>query len=447
MKVALFVHCFFPTHYYGTETYTLELATNLRALGHDVTVVSAVFPGEPGQQRVVGRYDYRGVPVYSIDKNFYPYVRIRDTYYQPQLYGTYYDLLRKLQPDIVHVTHLSNHTGILLEVIHDQQLAAIATLTDFYGICYNSKLHDANDHLCKGPNPQRTNCIACRLKDEAAFPQVGRIRRSIGTYPLTRVTGRLVRYAARFWGETDPRTQWMKDMTDRPEVMRALYANYRAVISPTYFLSKVYVANGFSGPVHTMRFGIDCGRDPKPARASKAPLRIGYIGQIAPHKGVDILLDAFIRLPTSPVELHIYGNEEQVPQYAAGLKERAVGFPVYFKGTFPKEVMDSVFVDLDYLVIPSRWYENSPLVLLNALASHTPVIVADVEGMTEFVSQGVNGFIFKRGSADALQRVLLTATAQPELARKMSSQTEYPRTVRAMTEDVVAVYREVGQGA
>ena len=49
MKVALFVHCFFPSHFYGTEKYTLDLARNLRALGHEPVVVAAVFPGEPAQ--------------------------------------------------------------------------------------------------------------------------------------------------------------------------------------------------------------------------------------------------------------------------------------------------------------------------------------------------------------------------------------------------------------
>ncbi len=77
-----------------------------------------------------------------------------------------------------------------------------------------------------------------------------------------------------------------------------------------------------------------------------------------------------------------------------------------FSGTFPKEEIGKVFSELDYFVIPSTWYENSPLVLLDALASHTPVIVSDVEGMTEFVEEGKNGYVFKRGNISDLLRVL-----------------------------------------
>ncbi len=46
MKIALFVHCFFPDHFYGTETYIYQVAKSLQARGHEVTVVTGVFQGE-----------------------------------------------------------------------------------------------------------------------------------------------------------------------------------------------------------------------------------------------------------------------------------------------------------------------------------------------------------------------------------------------------------------
>ena len=78
MKVALFVHCFFPEHFYGTETYTLHLARHLRDLGHQPTVVSAVFQGEPRRAERVTRYQYEGIPVVCIDKNYIPHSRVKE---------------------------------------------------------------------------------------------------------------------------------------------------------------------------------------------------------------------------------------------------------------------------------------------------------------------------------------------------------------------------------
>jgi hypothetical protein len=80
MRVALYVHCFFPTHFYGTEAYTLTLAKELAALGHEPIVVSTTLVGEPAQTKLVEEYTYEGIPVLSIDKNVYPDRSVRDTY-------------------------------------------------------------------------------------------------------------------------------------------------------------------------------------------------------------------------------------------------------------------------------------------------------------------------------------------------------------------------------
>jgi glycosyltransferase involved in cell wall biosynthesis len=171
-----------------------------------------------------------------------------------------------------------------------------------------------------------------------------------------------------------------------------------------------------------------------------APLIFGYIGQIAIHKGVDLLVEAFVRLGEVNAELQIFGPEDQSPAYMAALRSAAEGKRVCFRGTFPGERMAEILAGMDVLVIPSRWYENSPLVLLYALASHTPVILADVAGLTEFIETGKEGFSFARGSVDALESVIRRFVNEPELAGLMSATTHYQRTTSTMVEDVLAVY-------
>ena len=58
MRVALYVHCFFPGHFHGTETYTLALAESLQKLGHDPVVVSSTFEGEEKAESLITRYNY-----------------------------------------------------------------------------------------------------------------------------------------------------------------------------------------------------------------------------------------------------------------------------------------------------------------------------------------------------------------------------------------------------
>ncbi|MFW9263334.1 hypothetical protein A4S05_06645 [Nostoc sp. KVJ20] len=446
MKVAIFVHCFFPEHFYGTETYTLDLAINLQKLGHEPIIVSARFSGEPKTDNVITYYEYDGLPVYCIDKNYIPNTRIKDTYYQPEIGQLLRQLLVDIQPDIVHVTHLINHTAILLEVINELQIPTVATLTDFYGFCFNNKLEAADGSLCLGPNRQRTNCLACLLKARSSFSTATLAERYVGQYPQSLITAKALNLLIKIPGfQRGVIAGTVLDVTCRPDLLSYYYRYYRAVIAPTVFLRKAYVRNGLTAPIYDIKFGIDLPILTISTRPINAPIRFGFIGQMTVHKGVDILVDAFCRLPYGAAELYLFGSEKQDPDYSLNLHKKANGYSVKFCGTFPKEEMLKIFSNLDFLVIPSRWYENSPLVLLNSLASHTPVIVSDVEGMTEFVEEGKNGYTFKMGDVQELEQIMQKIIQNPETSLKMSQTTEYPRTTKIMTQEVIKVYQDVLQ--
>lgn len=444
MKIALFVHCFFPKYFYGTETYTLELAKNLRSMGHEPVVVTAEYSTELQEDEVVTYYEYETIPVYCLNKTHIPNTRLKDTYYQPEIRDVLQKVLLQLKPDLVHVTHLINHTAVLLEVSAALNIPTIATLTDFYGFCFNNKLEAANGSLCHGPDARRTNCLACLLKAESSHLNATFFQRLAGRHPWSSLAASVLNNLTRLpWLRRGRLAGYVLDVTMRPDILAACYSNYRAVIAPTKFLMDAYVSNGLKLPVHLSHFGVDLPRAPKLHPKKGSPIIFGFIGQIAAHKGTDILIDAFRHLTPGLAELHIYGPNDQDPHYMAKLESKAKGLPVLFKGTFAKERIPEVLSGLDFLVIPSTWYENSPLVLLNALASHTPVIVSDVEGMTEFIEDGVNGFIFTRGSVSDLVRVLKGLVAYPEKARKLSDTTEYTRTTLTMAEEVVSFYHQI----
>lgn len=444
MKIAFFVHCFFPDHFYGTEAYTLALARRIQEMGHEVVVVSATFAGEPPASALITHFDYESVQVISIDKNHYPNRRVKDTYYQPKMAEVLEGIVRKIQPDVVHVTHLINHTALLLEVLKREGIPVIATLTDFFGFCFNNRLETADSALCSGPNRPRTNCLACYLKDATTERSDRPVLRWLSRPQRARFTAQCVNLAVQLpyfkGGSIDNVVQ---DLKTRPETLAHLYKNYAAMITPTRFLEEAYRANGIAGPMHNMWFGVDLDRGPKPVRPKGRPLQIGFIGQIAEHKGTDLLVDAFLTLPKGLAELRIYGPLDVKRSFIRMLKSKLAGQPVQLMGTFHPSQMASVLSSIDVLVVPSRWYENSPLVLLNALASHTPVVVSDVPGLTEFIEPGVNGFSFERGNAAALADVLARFASGAVDAAALSLLTHFPRTTQTMAQEVFAVYESV----
>jgi glycosyltransferase involved in cell wall biosynthesis len=443
MKIALFVHCFYPDHFYGTETYTLQVARRLRELGHQPVVVSAVFQGEPRRNEAVTRYEYDGLPVICIDKNFVPHAHIRETYYQESMRPILTSLLNQIKPDVVHVMHLINHTAVLLDVAAELKLPIMATLTDFFGFCYTNKLEAADGELCSGPNTSRSNCVACFLKARASQSDDpkqswSRVFKNGG---MAGLGGTFLTQASRIGMLRQSVTsRAVDDLKRRPDVLARAYRNYRAVVTPTRFLQRAYEVIGLDVKAFNVRFGVDISRMPKTSPEQEAPVRFGFIGQLAPHKGADLLLEAFKRLPIGTASLLIYGPEDQVPSYSTKLRQLALGHDISFCGTFPEERTRAVLDTFDVLVIPSRWYENSPLVLLNALASHTPVVVADVAGLTEFVEEGKSGYSFVRGSADSLFEALRRFVETPNLAAMLSLTTEYLRTTQTMVDDLIPIY-------
>ena len=448
MRIALYVHCFFPTHFYGTEAYTLTLAKELIALGEEPVVVTATLAGEPAQKSLIEESVYEGVRVVSIDKNQFPNRSVRDTYEQPALRHLHERLLRRIKPDVIHVCHLISHTTALLDVARAMGIPTFATLTDFFGFCYTNRLEDAQGELCSGPDEARANCIGCFLKLVGARPDAKPLTR-LGADPRLRpfVSKQLAKLGRRGEKPFSIANFEPNDIVARPNILRRALGAYSEAIAPTIFLKEAYEANEFPAPMRISHFGVDIDRAQKPPRVDGgAEVRLGFIGQLFPHKGAHLLLESLRASERANLSLKIWGPEDQDPSYYAALRNSAVGLPVSFLGTLPRGKLAEALAALDYLVIPSTWYENSPLILLQALATHTPVIVSNVLGMTEFVEDSRNGFHFSRGDAASLTAVLRKVADDPALAARLSASTSYERTPADMARDVVATYRAHGLG-
>lgn len=439
MKIVLFVHCYFPDHFYGTESYTRVVARNLRELGHTVKIVTATFAGETAQTAFIEEYEWEGTGVLRFDRNLIPNRVVRDTYYMPELRTVLERILRRERPDVVHVCHLVNHTTALLEVLDSLAIPTVGTFTDFYGICFNNKLQTHDEALCAGPDRYRTNCLNCFLKEVAGQTRGGlpRLAGHKAVRPFSSLLARLAMPALK--------PAWREDIeaiVERPAILADAYRRYDAAVAPTQFLHDAYRRNGFEGRLDISRFGIDIDRAPKPERTD-GKVHFGFIGQFARHKGVHLLVEALDSIDHENARLSIWGDEQTDPAYALEMRRRAAWLPVAFRGTFPVEEMAQRLAEIDVLVIPSLWYENSPLILLQALATHTPVIIADVAGMTEFVPPLEFGVYFTRGSAKSLATALEHFAKDPALARAMSRKIGYERTTRHMVDDLLRIYEDV----
>jgi glycosyltransferase involved in cell wall biosynthesis len=185
----------------------------------------------------------------------------------------------------------------------------------------------------------------------------------------------------------------------------------------------MFLENGFSPEqVHCLPFGVEENRSPSGHRHSAAAhTRFLFVGRLQPYKGTHLLLQAFNNL-LAPKEatLTIYGAADGHEAYFDQLKRMMAGHErVSFGGQIPPDQLGDAFAQADYLVLPSLWHENSPLILLDALQSKTPVIASDIGGVTDLIQDGVNGLLFPMGDADGLQQVMQRAIDQPALVERL----------------------------
>ncbi len=138
-----------------------------------------------------------------------------------------------------------------------------------------------------------------------------------------------------------------------------------------------------------------------------------YFGRLADEKGILTLLQASKDYPNAP--LYIVGDGPQRPELEAYVSKHTLG-NVKFLGLKSGEELESLVKNARVIIVPSEWYDNSPLVIYESFAYGKPVICSRMGGMPELVDHNENGFHFDAGEAQQLTELMARIWEKPELA-------------------------------
>jgi glycosyltransferase involved in cell wall biosynthesis len=206
----------------------------------------------------------------------------------------------------------------------------------------------------------------------------------------------------------------------RASLFQDSFAAIDHFISPSQFLVDRFAAWGLlAARMEVIENGlaraVPVRQPPRPA-VEKPSWIFGYFGQVTPFKGVDVLLNAAERLAKMPgmperIEIRISGNAVGISEaFSKRLKELSETLPfVRFLGPYENDGVLDLMAECDYVLTPSVWWENSPVVIQEAYAAGRPVICTGIGGMAEKVRDGVSGLHFRRGDAVDLARVIAVA--------------------------------------
>lgn len=430
MKILLPVHHFLPRYTAGAELYTYRLARWLHRQGHSVEVV-AVESVEHEMTDIlnVTSDTFDGIPVHRL--HFDREAGERSWEYDNPLIGAWFArYLEQMRPDLVHF-----QAGYLMGVAPLRAAVAagvptVLTLHDYWFICPRWTLLRGDGALCNAVPDDPAECAWClqldrrrfRLPEQATGGRFGQILRRSGFDP-----GR-------------------EHIALRRKALLSALASPDAVIAPSRFLADQMRAYVPQDRLHISRYGLDLTPFSNVQHhEERQTLRIGFVGQIMPHKGVHLLIAAFQQLQARSrrIELHIYGGLTANPAYVTRLRRLAGKDPrIHFHGRIENTSVPATLASLDVAVVPSTWYENSPLAIMEAHAAGTPVVTANIGGMAELVRDGVDGLHFRFNDAADLASVLQRLINEPDLLPRLRSGVQKPRSIEDEMVQILAIYND-----
>lgn len=323
-------------------------------------------------------------------------------------------LLAELRPDIVHFHHF-NIFGVevfkhVRDVLPDARI--VLTLHEYLAICnhFGQMITTGRHALCYESSPNR--CAAC-------FPE-----RSPADFFLRKL------FIERFFDHID------------------------AFVSPSRFLADRFIAWGLpAAKMVTIENIIRPGRLTSPPLRTDTLLRFGFFGQISALKGIDILFEAARMLDddgVTGITFEIHGDYLGQPaefQTAFLASLETASRNIRFIGPYDQDNVDRLMSTVDAVLVPSIWWENSPVVIQESLRNDKPVICSDIGGMAEMVRDGRDGFHFPAGNAMALADLLKRILADRTMLTGIGQTINHPPEAEEIVQKHIGLYQRLLEAA
>ncbi|KAF0191315.1 MAG: group 1 glycosyl transferase [Gammaproteobacteria bacterium] len=282
-------------------------------------------------------------------------------------------LLDRYSPDVVHIHSIYHHISpAILPVLGRRSVPIVMTAHDYKLLCPAYKMYDGN-----------SVCEECRGGRVLPLIRKRCLHGSAAVSSLVAMESVFHRWAGFYERHID------------------------RLICPSRFMFDKFVAWGWPSErlVHLCNFF-----DERLWTPSFQPGRYFlYFGRLAPEKGLATFIRAAAQAK-SAIKIVGWGAERNFLQTLADQLHVAVEFIDHV----PPALLASLIGNARAVVVPSEWYENASLAILESFASGKPVIAAGIGGIPEMVIDGDNGWLFPPGDAAALASRLDEVASMPD---------------------------------
>ena len=394
MKVLLINKFLYPKG--GDAICTLAMGELLRSKGHEVTYWGMDHPENPEypyKDLFVSHMDYEGAGGGGALK------AAANILYSFEAKKKIAELLKHIRPDIVHLHNFAHQISpSILDVLRREWIPCVMTMHDYKLVCaaYTLLSHGKVCERCSGGRYYQCFSQGC-VKDSKAKSLINTI-----------------------------------EMYLHHSILH-IYDSINTFISPSAFLKNKLAEMGFKKPImHVPNFVY--ASDFVPAYDGEKRT-IVYFGRLAKEKGISTLIDAIKGLD---VRLKIIGEGPIGKEVKAKVEVEKINNVEFLGYRMGKELQNEIRNAM-FVVIPSEWYENNPLSILESFALGKPVIGSRIGGIPELVESpaharadetlqtalslgvkdGETGLLFEPGNVADLRAKIEYLLANPDKAIEM----------------------------
>ncbi len=402
MKILMINKFLYPRG--GAETYMLKLGEALESRGHKVE-----YFGMYDEKNTVG--NSLGLSTYNMDfhsgtlKRFiYPFKIV----YSFEARRKLTELIKSFEPDIVHYNNINFQlTPSVIDAAADLAVPTVWTMHDYQSVCPNHLLYrPAEGIICeKCIKGNRLNCAKYKCI-HGSF-----IKSLIGSFEAFVYT------------------------------KKKTYQRVDHFICPSEFLQSVLLKKKevFGEKTEALRNFTEIA--PFEGFDIEEKLRNKYIvfaGRFFPEKGISLIAEAAKLLPDVRFVIAGSGPQQELLEDIKNIE---------LTGFLTGDKLKNTIAGACAMLVPSVWYENCPLSILESQSYGTPVITANIGGMAELVEDGVDGIRMHELSGTALAEAIRELLSDDDKIREMSENCLKKRdsmmTLEAYTDRVEAIYKEL----
>ncbi len=449
MRIALVIHGFPPANMAGSEVYTRNLAVEL-STRHEVFVFHRTADPEEAEY-AVAKSRQMGLDITAINNNFKNCPDFSRTYRNDEIAEKFGEFLDEVSPQVVHFHHLTCLSTTCVEEAKKRGIPVVYTLHDFWLLCQRGQLLDRELTLCKGPSPDA--CALCLASQIAmggrAKKAASALKKGIPSLKGSSRAKELLRKAFLFSSKVLQKDddKPANEIQKRTEHIRNVCSLIDRFVSPSMFMKEKFVAFGIpEDKIAYLDNGFDKTIFKGLKRKPSKKIRFGYVGSWIPSKGVHVLIKAFNRVTDDKATLTIYGRYcayDGYKDYDKDLEGLIDNKSIKLAGSYDNKDVGKILSGMDALIVPSIWYENSPLTVHEAYLAGVPVIASDIGGLAEYVHEGAGGMNFRAGDEADLYRKIKEIIDNPGLLEKMRHTIPAVKSIAENAGELEEIYAEL----